>query len=209
LLSRQESLSRALDLSLNFSPSPVARDGELSVQEYQQLLDQHAELQRQVQRLMQEKGQDVPEEENEWREEALRLRRERERQEAATEKAAQTMAAFKPTIGIVFLSGHSHGVQITEVREGGPGARAGLRVGDIITQVCSNGKLRTKQDVYDAVKGVVPGDYMPFHILRHNKPRTLVVAMGAQGFTARQIAATRRVAALKDLDFDVIARLQD
>jgi membrane-associated protease RseP (regulator of RpoE activity) len=67
--------------------------------------------------------------------------------------------------------------EVTELRPGSPGARAGLRVGDAIVGINLQ-PLTSARQVDDAVAAVSPGGKLSLQILRAGEPVELTVARG-------------------------------
>ena len=79
------------------------------------------------------------------------------------------------------------GELVARVEPGGPAARAGLRVGDVVTRV--NGQAVTPdQTLSRLVANVPPGQTARLDVLRNNRPQTLTVTV-AKRPTEEQLAA--------------------
>jgi serine protease Do len=83
-------------------------------------------------------------------------------------------AAEKAKLG---ASPPEKGAFISEVSEGGPGAKAGLRPGDVITSI--NGKpIATASDVVDTVSAQSIGSTVTVKVVRAGKPEDVRVTVG-------------------------------
>ena len=73
----------------------------------------------------------------------------------------------------------NQGVVIADVTAGGPGARGGLRAGDVVTQV--NGKpINPDQSLQYLIASVPPGQAARLNVLRNGRPQTLSVTVAAR-----------------------------
>ena len=73
----------------------------------------------------------------------------------------------------------NQGVVIADVTAGGPGARGGLRSGDVVTQV--NGKpINPDQSLQYLIASVPPGQAARLNVLRNGRPQTLNVTVAAR-----------------------------
>lgn len=69
------------------------------------------------------------------------------------------------------------GALVTQVEVGGPAYRAGIRAGDIITEV-AGGKTASSQDVIDAVRKQEVGSRISLKVVRQGKTYETVVTVG-------------------------------
>ncbi len=76
-------------------------------------------------------------------------RRERPRREG-------TAARGKPYVGVEIEAADSGGLNVVEVKRGGPAARAGLRQGDVITAI-NRQRIRGLDDLDEVISGLRPG----------------------------------------------------
>lgn len=74
------------------------------------------------------------------------------------------------------------GAQIAQVGQGGPGATAGLRTGDIVTGI-DNSAITTPGDLSAAVIAHAPGDRVTLHIQRNGQDQDLTVTLGTRPTT--------------------------
>ncbi len=71
------------------------------------------------------------------------------------------------------------GVLVARVRSGSPAARAGVRAGDVITQV-GDGTVESRQDLAHRVRSHRTGDVILLHVWRDGRERELEVTLGAE-----------------------------
>jgi C-terminal processing protease CtpA/Prc len=88
-----------------------------------------------------------------------------------------SVQALTPQLASYF--GVPEGVLVTEVREGTPAARAGIRAGDVITKVGDQVVARPG-DVSRAVAAGEAGSTLQVHVSRHRQPLTLDVTLDTQ-----------------------------
>ncbi len=69
------------------------------------------------------------------------------------------------------------GIMVNEVFPGEPAARAGIRSGDIITQI-GNERLTSTNQLSRVVAGFTPGEKVLVHVIRDGKPLRLHVFLG-------------------------------
>lgn len=100
---------------------------------------------------------------------------------------------MRPTCGLSFVVAKPplQGLLVTQVAEGGPSARGGLKRGDVIGEV-NFFPMRDKQDFLEVgIAGVRPGDRITLGVARHDGGRvkrlTLAMTMGARGYSADEI----------------------
>jgi len=88
----------------------------------------------------------------------------------------------------VFLQdseGNQDGAEVTQVYPAGPAARAGLRSGDIITQVDGQ-RVRSSADLISAIEEEQPGARAQLAVTRNNQQINLPVTLGSRAsFTWR------------------------
>ena len=86
------------------------------------------------------------------------------------------------------------GAFVQELTPGGPAGKAGMRPGDVITEV--NGqKITGAGDVVDYVSGQNIGTKVTLHYLREGKPRQTQVALAELPDEDQRQAAERRARA--------------
>ena len=80
----------------------------------------------------------------------------------------------------------SIGAEIGEVRAGTAGEKAGLKAGDIVTQVDGN-PISSNDALVATVRGYKPGDTITLTVLRGDKTQEIEVELGSDdGALARQ-----------------------
>lgn len=78
------------------------------------------------------------------------------------------------------------GAEIRDVNAGGPGDEAGLKAGDIVTQVDGN-PIASSEGLVATVRGYQPGDTVTLTVLRGGKQREIKVELGSdEGATAKR-----------------------
>ncbi|MBB4661933.1 S1C family serine protease [Conexibacter arvalis] len=73
----------------------------------------------------------------------------------------------------------STGARVTRLYDGGPAARAGLRVDDVITAIDGR-TVDTPEDVVEAVSRRQPGDEVEVEVERGGRERTITVELGTR-----------------------------
>ncbi len=81
----------------------------------------------------------------------------------------------KPTAGVLIVS----------VDEGSPAERAGLKAGDILTQIASE-PVRFPEDVQDVLSDFHPGQRVKLTIIRHGKEKEMTVRLGRKSSQNRR-----------------------
>jgi putative serine protease PepD len=82
-------------------------------------------------------------------------------------------------VGVTTAQGGTAGVQLTEVRSGGPAAGAGLQAGDVITAV--DGKdVTTTPQLQAAIDAKQPGDKVTVDYARDGASHTATVTLGTR-----------------------------
>jgi putative serine protease PepD len=82
-------------------------------------------------------------------------------------------------VGVSAAQGSTTGVQVTEVRSGGPAAAAGLQGGDVITSV--DGKdVTSTQQLQAAIDAKQPGDRVTIGYVRSGSEHTATVTLGTR-----------------------------
>lgn len=103
------------------------------------------------------------------------------------------LQSMKPQLGCQYQSGPPNGVLITGVTPDLPVALAGVREDDIVEQV-DGIDTEDKPAFKAAVKGVVPGDEVPFQVMRDNDIMTIIVIVGSPGKTLEEVQRIKRLA---------------
>jgi putative serine protease PepD len=84
----------------------------------------------------------------------------------------------------VRVSDGNGGARIEEVTSGGPAAKAGLRVGDLVTK--ANGEtIRSAAELSGAVASHQPGDKLELEVTRDGKQQTITAELGTRPSEAR------------------------
>ena len=77
----------------------------------------------------------------------------------------------------IFLSEDEDGVHITEVKEGSPAEKAGLREGDKIVEV-DNRPVDDDGDIRRIIRNLEPGDTVQVEVMRDGKKKTVTATLG-------------------------------
>jgi S1-C subfamily serine protease len=86
-------------------------------------------------------------------------------------------ADLSPELMETFNVKARHGVLITGVLQNGPAARAGIKPGDVITDVGGNA-IRSVPELLSAVASLKPGEGAVFKVQRRNDNLALTVTPG-------------------------------
>ena len=84
-----------------------------------------------------------------------------------------------PYLGVRIEDADDVGARIAEVVEDGPAARAGLRVGDVVTEVGGE-PLSSADDLRLAVAAAQPGDELELTVRRDGDTETITVTLGTR-----------------------------
>ena len=106
-----------------------------------------------------------------------------------------------PEIGPLFRRG---GALITDVVEGSPAAKAGLRAGDVITAI-DDSALPDDGDLAPRLSRYDPGDEISLTIVRNGRERTVEVTLGRnpdKGGETPWLGIYYQSQPLRDLDMD-------
>ena len=95
------------------------------------------------------------------------------------------------SLGLVFTSS----CQITEIRPNQAAEKAQLKVDDIITKI-QHLNVSNKQDVLAAIRGILPGDKIPFEVKRNGTIITANLIVEAKNVQQEQINQIRHAANL-------------
>ena len=90
------------------------------------------------------------------------------------ERGAQPEHAY---LGVSTAQGQNGGAQVGEVTSGGPAAKAGLRAGDVITEVDGD-HVGSPEDVAKAIEDNKPGDKVDVKVERNGSDQTIQVTLG-------------------------------
>lgn len=100
------------------------------------------------------------------------------------------------------------GIVLTDVPTDMPAYLCGLRVGDLVLQVhCKD--TQNKQMFKESLKGVIAGDKIPILVKRKKKFLTVMLTVGAQGFSFKSIESYRYQAQVYDEDWRENLREED
>ena len=104
------------------------------------------------------------------------------------------------------------GALVSDVRSGGPGDKAGMKPGDVITRV-NGAAVHTSADVAEAISALAPGENAKLEVVRDGHDRTLETRVGTfpdgkEGASAAHGAERGRLGlSLQPLDDGSAARL--
>jgi len=116
--------------------------------------------------------------------------------------AKKQLGAMTPQIGVLYVSGPAEGVLVTDVRSDLPAERCGLLKDDVVEEV--RGKpTHDKAEFANSLDGVLPGDVIPIQILRKGEVHTLLLTVGAKGYSEQGVKLIRRMAAYNPDDFEL------
>ncbi len=82
-----------------------------------------------------------------------------------------------PYLGVSTAPGQSGGAQVGDAAAGGPAAEAGIRPGDVITEVDGQ-KVQDPEDVAAAIEDDKPGDKVDVTVQRGGSEQTIQVTLG-------------------------------
>ncbi len=82
---------------------------------------------------------------------------------------------------------HTHGVLVQQVMPDSPGAKGGLKAGDVITSI-NNDKVRTMNQLRDTIAETRPGKDVTLGIFRRGKMINLSFPVGTQPASINQLA---------------------
>lgn len=88
-----------------------------------------------------------------------------------------TLGPLTPDLAQQFGVQTTHGAVVNTVNPGGPGAKAGLQPGDVITGIDGN-KVEDYNELTLAVIGHQPGSTVKLDVVRNGKPMTVDVTLG-------------------------------
>ena len=95
------------------------------------------------------------------------------------EEIISTGDSNTPIIGVVLNTAYAgDGAEVGEITAGGPAADAGLRVGDIITEL--NGRqVADSTELVVAIRSYAPGEKVKISLLRNGQAQTVDLVLGA------------------------------
>ena len=82
-------------------------------------------------------------------------------------------------VAVAIPDGDTTGVQVTEVRSGGPSDEAGLVVGDVVTSVDGEA-ITSPEELQSAIEARQPGDEITVAYVREGASRSLTVTLGTR-----------------------------
>jgi membrane-associated protease RseP (regulator of RpoE activity) len=135
------------------------------------------------------------------------IRATQEQHSQIVSRCVKLVNGMRPVIGLQFSAGDTkQGITVTSARARSPARLAGLRSGDIIEAM--NGRPTiTAADFQQVTANVRPGTIIACQVIR--KPRdsplraitiTLLIHVGAKGYSPRTIALLQRIASRNDDD---------
>jgi putative serine protease PepD len=95
--------------------------------------------------------------------------------------ANQLMSGKQPThanLGVQVTDAQSGGAQVSALTSGSPAAKAGLKTGDVITNVGGTA-ISSSDDLGAAVRSHQPGDRVPVTVVRNGQSTTITVTLGS------------------------------
>lgn len=108
-----------------------------------------------------------------------------------------TLTTLTPELREFFGAPSDAGVLVASVTENGPGAKAGLRVGDVITSVDGN-RIGESFDIAQAMKSKHAGDTVRLDVVRNHNKQTVVVTA-----EERDLREFRRTFTLGDMEHQI------
>ena len=103
------------------------------------------------------------------------------------------LTSLTPELRQFFGAPSDQGVLVAQVTENGPAAKAGLRVGDVITGVDGN-PIGESMDIAQAMRGKHGGDTVRLDVVRNHNKQTLVVTA-----EERDVREFRKTVTLDDM----------
>lgn len=105
---------------------------------------------------------------------------------------------ISPELRRHFGSPENRGVLVSRVIEGGPAARAGLAVGDVVTR-CAGAEVEEPRDLRTAVRDRKGGESVEVEVFRAGKARTLKVQLEEKETCAFDLASVVDLSTLEEL----------
>lgn len=105
---------------------------------------------------------------------------------------------ISPELRRHFGSPENRGVLVSRVIEGGPAARAGLAVGDVVTR-CAGAEVEQPRDLRSAVRDRKGGESVEVEVFRDGKARTLKVQLEEKETCAFDLARVMDLSSLEEL----------
>lgn len=105
---------------------------------------------------------------------------------------------ISPELRRHFGSPENRGVLVSRVIEGGPAARAGLAVGDVVTR-CAGAEVEQPRDLRTAVRDRKGGESVEVEVFRDGKARTLKVQLEEKETCAFDLARVMDLSSLEEL----------
>lgn len=121
----------------------------------------------------------------------------------AANPAAGTKAPAKPFIGLgtsdvpAFLAKHlklpeDSGILVRDLAPGGPAAKAGIEIDDVITEVGGK-KVGSHQDMVDHILTKQPGDQVTLKFIHEGTPTDAIVTLGERPAEAHRAADAMKI----------------
>jgi len=105
------------------------------------------------------------------------------------------ITSLTPELRQFFGAPSDQGVLVASLTENGPAAKAGVRVGDVITSVEGN-PIRESIDIAEAMKGKQSGDTIRLDVIRNHNKQTVVATA-----EERDVREFRKTFTLDDMPF--------
>jgi serine protease Do len=88
-----------------------------------------------------------------------------------------TLQALSPELAQQFGLKDTHGAAVTDVSPGGPGEKAGLKTGDVITAI-NGAKVQDSNELTLAVTQHAPGETVTLDVVRNGQSQKVTVTLG-------------------------------
>jgi serine protease Do len=88
-----------------------------------------------------------------------------------------SLQALSPELAQQFGLKDTHGAVVTDISPGGPGEKAGLKTGDVITAI-NGAKVQDSTELTLAVTQHAPGETVNLDVVRNGQPQKLSVTLG-------------------------------
>jgi len=110
-------------------------------------------------------------------------------------EALQELNRMSIAIGLSFLSSSpsKRGLLIDKVDDTSPAQLSGILNGDVVLSVNGH-STKNRDQFFQALRGLRPGDIIPFKILRGQDELTIHVQLGGRGYTLVEVKRIRSLA---------------